>query len=115
DWSRSTILAELAITSPVGSTNGYRREPSGVINPVLGPYEISSAEQLIKTRLREGLLAFQELWLALSPHKNYSPETLADIDAQTASIFYRLLEYPTKGEADRLGILTHDENYFGEN
>ncbi|HTJ00893.1 MAG TPA: hypothetical protein VL527_18570, partial [Dongiaceae bacterium] len=45
----------------------------------------------------------------------YSPEVLADIDGQSAAILYRLLEFPTKPEADRLGLLTHDENYFGQN
>ncbi len=115
EWCRFTILPELAITSPVGSTNGYERDVSGAVRPVLGRYEISSAEQLVKTRLRDGILEFQSFWLKLRAGKNYSPETLADMDQQTASIFYRLLEYPSKGEADRLGVLTHDENYFGEN
>jgi predicted HAD superfamily hydrolase len=114
EWSRSTILPELAITSPVGSTNSYERDASGAIRPVLGAYELSSAEQLVKARLRDGILEFQSFWLKLRRQKKYSPETLADMDQQTASIFYRLLEYPSKAEADRLGVLTHDENYFGE-
>ena len=115
EWARSTILPELAITSPVGSTNGYERDASGVVRPVFGDYELSPAEQLVKTRLRDGILEFQSFWLDLREQKKFSPETLADLDEQTASIFYRLLEYPSKAEADRLGVLTHDENYFGEN
>ncbi len=115
EWSRSTILAELAITSPVGSTNGYQRDASGTVQPICGAYELSPEERQVKNRLRDGILEFQSLWLGLRISKKYSPETLDDIDRQTASIFYRLLEYPSKGEADRLGVMTHDENYFGEN
>ena len=71
----------------------------------------------MKERLRTGILTFQSAWLTLRHNKGrdqFSPEMLADLDGQSAEIFYRLLEFPTKAEADRLGILTHDENYFGQ-
>lgn len=117
EWARSTILAEVAITATIGSTDGYLRDPSGRVVPVLGRYETTPEEQRVKERLREGIFAFQSLWLELRARKGadtFSAEMLADIDAQTAPIFYRLLEFPTKPEAERLGGLRHDENYFGE-
>jgi predicted HAD superfamily hydrolase len=115
EWNRSTILPELAVSSPVGSTNGYERDAAGAVRPVLGAIELSAAEQSVRRRLREGILEFQSFWLNLLARKGFSTETLADLDRQTASIFYRLLEFPSKPEAERLGSMTHDENYFGEN
>lgn len=118
EWARSTILAEIAITASVGSTERYARTATGEVQPVLGAFETTAAERTIKRRLREGILAFQERWLALRQAKGanaYSAEFLADLDRLTAPIFYRLLEFPTKAEADRLGVLQHDENYFGTN
>ena len=112
DWNRSTILPELAITASVGSTDGYERDASGAVSPVLGPCDLPPAEQQVRARLLDGILEFQSFWLQLRQQKQYSPETLDDLDRQTASIFYRLLEFPSKPEADRLGVLTHDENYF---
>lgn len=113
DWNQCTILPELAISSTVGSTNDYQRDPAGAVQPVLGKCELTPAEREIRRRIRDGILEFQSFWLNLRSQKRYSPATLADLDQQTASIFYRLLEYPSKAEADRLGTLTHDENYFG--
>jgi predicted HAD superfamily hydrolase len=115
DWCRMTILPEIAITAMCGSTNGYARDAAGQVQPVLGEFEINAAERTAKERLRVGILTFQGAWLTLRQNKAnaFTPEMLADIDGQSAAIFYRLLEFPTKPEADRLGILTHDENYFG--
>ncbi len=117
DWRRSTILAEIAITACVGSTDGYRRNASGGVDPVLGDFAITPAERQIKERLREGVLAFQSNWLMLrrtGARPALSREALADLDLASASILYRLIEFPTKAEADRLGALRHDENYFGQ-
>lgn len=118
EWARSTILAEIAITATVGSTERYVRLPSGEVQPVLGAFELAPAERTVKTRLRDGVLAFQQRWIALRdsrPKGTLSPAFFADLDRLTAPIFYRLLEYPTQAEAARLGGLTHDENYFGAN
>ncbi len=118
EWSRSTILAEIAITACCGSTDGYRREPSGAVVPVLGPCEISAPEREIKLRLRQGVMSFQSHWLSLRWAKNRVPlseDLLQDLDHGSAPILYRLLDYPAKPEAERLGVLRHDENYFGQN
>jgi predicted HAD superfamily hydrolase/SAM-dependent methyltransferase len=115
DWNRITILPELAVSSPVGSTNGYERDATGAVKPVLGECKVTPAEKNIRGRIRDGILEFQAFWLNMRKQKHFSLETLADLDRQTASIFYRLLEFPSKSEAGRLGGLTHDENYFGEN
>ncbi len=117
DWCRMTILPEIAITAMCGSTNGYSRDAVGQVEPVLGEFELAEAERAVKERLRTGIITFQSAWLTLRHNKGrdqFSPEMLADLDGQSAAIFYRLLEFPTKAEADRLGILTHDENYFGQ-
>jgi hypothetical protein len=84
---------------------------------VLGSFEITPAERTVKGRLREGALDFQSHWLSLRWAKErlaLSPEVLADLDRSSAAILYRLLEFPCKPEADRLGLLRHDENYFGQ-
>jgi hypothetical protein len=70
-----------------------------------------------KRRLRDGVLRFQELWLAINrrpEHLALTPQILADIDRLSAAILYRWMDFPTKPEADRLGGLYHDENYFGQ-
>src|SRR5579859_5655324 len=67
-------------------------------------YEISPEERMVKQRLREGILAFQSLWLALCTIKgrsNFSTGMLDDMDRNAASVLYRLMDYPTKPEADR--------------
>lgn len=118
DWARSTILPEVAITAACGSTDGYVRDETGLVKPVLGPFEASESALRAKDRVREGILAFQSLWLDLRGAKAEMPisdEMLHDLDAAAAPQLYRLLEYPTKPEADRLGVLSHDENYFGQN
>jgi hypothetical protein len=118
DWSRSTILPEVAITACVGSTDSYTRDASGKVIPVLGPYDTTAEERQVKARVRDGILSFQSLWLALRSAKGrdaYSPGAMTDVDRQSAAILYRLMEYPTQSEAARLGVLRHDENYFGKN
>lgn len=118
DWGRSPILPESAITACVGSTNSYARNQEGKVVPVLGSIEFTAEERQVKARLREGILAFQSLWLSLCARKgaeNISSEMYADMDRHAAAILYRLLDYPTKGEGERLGDLRHDENYFGTN
>jgi predicted HAD superfamily hydrolase len=118
DWDRSAILPEVAITACVGSTNGYARDNAGKVKPVLGDTKITPEEHLAKARLRTGILEFQSMWLSLCSskgRKHISSEMHADLDRNSAAILYRLLDYPTKAEADRLGLLRHEENYFGEN
>jgi predicted HAD superfamily hydrolase len=118
NWDRSAILTEVAITACVGSTDGYQRNVAGELVPVLGAYQITPEERLVKARLRNGILAFQSYWLMLRKLKGaevITPEILADLDRNSASILYRLLDFPTKPEAERLGVLRHDENYFGQN
>lgn len=114
DWDGFSILAEVAITACVGSTDHYRRDAKGVATPVLGAYDISPGERQLKERLRDGILAFQSRWLAICAEKTFSPEMLKDLDVAAAAILDRLQEYPTKPEADRLGSLRHDENYFSK-
>ena len=113
---RSPILPEVAITSCVGSTNGYMRTAEGVVLPVLGPCSVPKSEVELKGRFRDGIEAFQELWLhfrACKGAQGFGDSLVADIDAQSNSLFQRLLEYPTKPEADRMGELHHEENFWG--
>jgi predicted HAD superfamily hydrolase len=118
NWSGVTILPEVAINAPIGSTDGYARDTQGVVVPVLGPYEITPEERHAKARLRDGIVAFQQAWLDLRRTRSasaLSPATLDDIDRHASAILARLLDFPTKPEAERLGVLRHDENYFGNN
>ncbi len=117
EWDRSAILPEVAITSCIGSTDRYARGADGQVAPVLGPFEISDRNRELKQQLRRGILAFQQRWLDLhsKKHSQWSPELLDEIDRNSAPILYRLLDFPTKAEAERLGGLHHDENYFGKN
>lgn len=115
DWKRGTILPEVAINACIGSTNGYVRGADGEVVPVLGEYEASPAERQLKQRIRDGILAFQTLWLALREAKGdaaLTPAMRADLDQQAAAMFIRLIEHPGAAEAQRLGNLTHDENYW---
>ncbi|MBL9137236.1 MAG: HAD hydrolase-like protein [Verrucomicrobiales bacterium] len=118
DWAGVTILPEVAINAPIGSTDGYARNSDGIVVPVLGPYDITPEERHTKSRLRDGILAFQQDWLDLRAAKSkaaLSDAMLNDIDRQASATLARLLDYPTKPEAERLGVLRHDENYFGSN
>lgn len=115
DWKRGTILPEVAINACIGSTNGYVRGADGEVVPVLGEYEASPAERQLKQRIRDGILAFQTFWLALCEAKGgqaITPAMRADLDQQAAAMLIRLIEHPGAAEAQRLGNLTHDENYW---
>ncbi len=115
DWTRNTILPEIATTACIGSTNGYARGTDGTVVPVFGDYSAPSADRRTKARLREGVLTFQTSWLALRTTKGelaMTPAMRADVDDQAGAMLTRLIEYPGTAEAERLGSLTHDENYW---
>jgi hypothetical protein len=118
ELSRVPVLAEMAevaVTSCVGSTTGYARATDGRAMPVLASNPISPAEIERKSRIRDGIYAFQALWLDYLRRKGdgIGKAALAEIDAQSAAILLRLVEYPTKPEADRLGGIHHDESFYG--
>jgi len=117
DWDRVAILPEVCITACIGSTSGYARQSSGRVEPVLESVAPMPEQLAIKQRLRQGVLSFQEMWLTIRrrpEHLALSVEVLSDIDRLSAPILYRWMDLPTKPEADRLGGLYHDENYFGQ-
>jgi predicted HAD superfamily hydrolase len=116
EWNRNAILLEVCTTACIGSTYGYARAADGVVRPLLEPDPNSPEQRVAKGRVREGVLAFQELWLPLyarAEERGWSNELLADIDRASEATLFRWMDYPTKGEADRLSLLYHDENYFG--
>jgi FMN phosphatase YigB (HAD superfamily) len=116
-WNQCTILPEVAITACVGSTDGYARDAAGQVVPVLGAFDITPQEVQLKQRIRDGIIAFQTLWLSVRASKSgaaLTPDALADIDAHAGPILFRLLQFPDQREAKRLGGLTHDENFFGK-
>ncbi len=118
EWARNAILLEVCITACVGSTNGYATGASGRVEPVLGRDETTPEQKAAKERIRTGLLDFQELWLRVRGRRGVEPlsaDLIHDVDRHSPAILARLMEYPTKLEADRLGVLAHDENYFGAN
>jgi hypothetical protein len=87
------------------------------VEPVLESVPPMPDQIAIKERIRDGVMSFQELWLAVRRRPaglELSPRILADIDRQSPAILYRWMDFPTKPEADRLGALYHDENYFGQ-
>jgi predicted HAD superfamily hydrolase len=114
-WNRSAILPEVCVNACIGSTIGYARDADGKAQPVLGAYTAPPEQVAIKQRLRAGIMAFQAIWLEQKRWNGHawSPDFLADIDQASHSILFRWMDYPTKPEADRLGVLHHDENYFG--
>jgi predicted HAD superfamily hydrolase len=117
EWDRVAILPEVCITACVGSTSGYARNSSGRVEPVLEPMAPMPEQMVTKQRLRDGVLSFQELWLSISrrpEHLALPARILEDIDRLSPAILYRWMDFPTKPEADRLGGLYHDENYFGQ-
>jgi len=116
EWNRNAILVEVCTTACVGSTCGYERDTAGRVQPVLEPDPNSPEQRLAKGRVRDGVLAFQDLWLPLrrrASERGWSSDLVADIDRFSQSILFRWMDFPTKPEADRLALLYHDENYFG--
>ncbi len=116
EWNRNAILVEVCTTACVGSTCGYERDGSGRVRPVLEVDPNTPAQRVAKGRLRDGVLAFQDLWLPLharAAERGWSRELVADIDGFSPAILFRWMDLPTKLEADRLALLYHDENYFG--
>ena len=113
-WTRGNLVMEVPILAPIGSTEGYIRDAEGRTVPLLGSYQIDEAELNLRKNLVEGILTFQENWLALKSSKGprvLNEKALAEIDSKNAHILVRLMEYPAKMEAIRLGSLHHDENY----
>lgn len=112
-WNFKSLLLEIAITAPVGSTEGYRRGPDGAVEPLLGPFFATPAELEAKARVREGILAFQDLWLRILAPRDKAglAGILAEIDRRLYAVAVRMLHYPTQDDATTLGILQHDENY----
>ncbi|MET0594404.1 MAG: hypothetical protein ABW133_17005, partial [Polyangiaceae bacterium] len=118
DWDRVAILPEVCVTACIGSTSGYARAANGRVEPVLEHLPPMPEQIAVKQRIREGVLAFQDMWLSVRrrpEHLALPASILGDIDRRSPAILYRLMDYPTKPEADRLGGLYHDENYFGQN
>ena len=117
DWDRVAILPEVCITALVGSTTGYARGANGRVEPVLEPMTPTPHQVAAKQRIREGVLDFQASWLSIRArpeHLALPRSIVADIDRLSPAILYRWMDFPTKPEADRLGGLHHDENYFGQ-
>ncbi|MGC8491668.1 MAG: HAD family hydrolase, partial [Syntrophobacteraceae bacterium] len=113
-WTRGNLIVEVPILATVGSTEGYARNARGQVAPVLGSSHVDKAELDLKKSLREGILSFQADWLALKSFKGtrvLTQTVLAEIDAHNPSILVRLIDYPTRMEAVRLGSLHHEENY----
>jgi FMN phosphatase YigB (HAD superfamily) len=116
EWSRNAILVEVCTTACVGSTCGYERDGAGRVQPVLETDPNTPGQRAAKGRVRDGVLAFQDLWLPLlrgAGERGWSPDLVADIDRFSQAILFRWMDFPTKPEADRLALLHHDENYFG--
>ena len=116
EWNRNAILVEVCTTACVGSTCGYERDPGGRVQPVLETDLNTPEQRVAKGRVREGVLAFQDLWLPLhrrAGERGWSRDLVADIDRFSQAILFRWMDFPTKPEADRLALLHHDENYFG--
>ncbi len=113
-WDKSTLLLENAITATTGSTEGYIPDEAGIYRPRLGPFDGCESEMKLKSSLREGILCFQERWLAV--RRKLGPqfmegEPLREIDRSLRHMVHRLIDFPTQSEAQRFGALEHDENY----
>lgn len=111
---RSPEMLEQAVNACIGSTEGYAMQPDGRAVPVLGPFRADPAEEQRRRRLQEGILVFQQLWLAqvyprFACHDRLS-RLLGEIDRQSLALMARLIEQPTRDEALRLGGLNHDDN-----
>ena len=116
EWNHNAILPEVCTTACVGSTCGYERDSKGRVQPVLETDPNTPEQRVAKGRVRDGVLAFQGLWLTLyrrASERAWSSEMVADIDRLSQAILFRWMDFPTKPEADRLALLYHDENYFG--
>jgi predicted HAD superfamily hydrolase len=99
-------LMEFLLTADHGSTLTLRRDENGVITPVLeeqGPDEVAHRDAAM--RAQAGVRRFVEDYKFLLDH--FRPETICS--PAWAAGFERLVNRPTREEADLLGVLTHSD------
>lgn len=119
DLMRSPFFIEQTISACVGSTEGYRVNGNGEVEPVLGPLRASEKECERKRLVQQGILAFQEIWLSVvnaKPTKTLGTSCitlrmLEEIDRYNLALIHRLVAFPTGQEARRFGTFHHDDNF----
>ncbi len=95
-----------------GTTVGYECV-EGHVSPRLDTPQAPPAQQLAARQCRDGVLAFQSLWLRWSQARpTHADAVRHDVRGLVAPI-HRLLTMPTFDEAARLGVWLHEDNDGG--
>lgn len=109
DLQRRTFLLEALLNANEGSTLSYARTGNGV-RPVLEQSALRPADAAHKALCWEGMLLFQQYWLAFSgPRRGLRAELTRRQDEITA-ILRRLGEMPRYEEAALLGELPFEDS-----
>ncbi|HEY9173466.1 MAG TPA: glycosyltransferase, partial [Verrucomicrobiae bacterium] len=119
---RSPAFVEQCLTAPIGTTLGYQRQPDGSVAPVLD--EMRFAPELLRRQraFKDGVLAFQKLWLWTRAQKPASlggdsalgARVLTDIDRAGAMILGRASAFPLQAELRHFATIPLDDYYFAE-
>lgn len=93
-----------------GSTTGYIRNKDGQIEAEKQDIHLS-AEQIKKVRIaQEGMLAYEKAYVELASQNNRI-KGIEDKASELIKLVDRLYMLPTQEEAEKIGNLSHDENY----
>lgn len=95
-----------------GTTTGYARVGDR-IEPVLDRARVSSEQVAWTKACRDGVVAFQEQWLAWRRLRPGSAGAVMGAPRTLLEPLHRLLTLPTTAEALKLGVLVHEDNAGG--
>ncbi len=115
DFIRGLILSsevlEQLLMGDCGSTNSYRYDQEKKIVPVLDENEIPKDEIAMKKKCQEGMIVFQNLFLQFLKQKPELRNRLYNQKEAHCKVINRLLDFPTREEAEHLCRLHYDENF----
>lgn len=107
-------IVEWLLAECVGTTVGYQQDGSGKIVPIMENSEKNYINKEEREICRQGMRAFQKLFLHLIQVKPWLKEV---IDFQKKQLFemsfLRFMEYPTVDEAKNLGNLYYEDSFRG--
>jgi hypothetical protein len=108
---RSAPVLEQLLQGHEGSTQGYRALAHGGVEPICADNPLPLAELAAKRVVQGGMETFHELWLSMRRAKRALTSGLVHDRAAWCHMVHRLIDVPTRGEAERLGSLHDDVNY----
>ena len=110
----SAPVLEVLLCATCGTTLSYSEEDNEV-SPVLETQEVTERQKRLTTACWEGVKTFQEYWLKLSAEKPNLHQRLLDRKESFLNIILRLIETPTKREAESVGAFEFSDNFLLDN